>query len=370
MKTRVIVLCLLMLAGAGFAQTQHFEPVDPTGQVYNVSARGIYIEGLALQLGDEVGIFDGDLCVGAKIVTQPVNVSAGQFLTIPAQEGDDNLQLPGFTPGNDINVIVWQKHNDTEIDITEEWALGDGTFGSGVAAIMHPIFHGDPSIQGPAHFIPVEPADPQDINTPAYGVVVEMATLDSDPLEPGDEIAVYDGDLCVGAAKLPYVLDDDSSLLFMTWGAYNSADGYTVGNELLVHVWDSSAEIEIAGTPDFYQGATFESDPFAIVSSLQSSDVNDAPAASLPDGFEIVNVYPNPFNAALTVQVALPAPGEVSLAVWDVLGRHVATIAAGSLSAGEHGITWNAAGTPSGVYFVRASFAGEAMGLRKVTLLK
>ncbi len=370
MKHSMIAVCMLLISGAGFAQMQHFNPVDPTGQVYNVSARGIYIEGLALQLGDEVGIFDGDLCVGAKVVEKPVNVSAGQFLTIPAQEGDENLQLPGFTPGHDINVIVWQMHSDTEINITEEWALGDGTFGAGVAAIMHPIFHGDQSIQGPEHFVPVEPADPQDIQTPAYGVVVDAATVDSEPLEPGDEIAIYDGDLCVGAAKLPYELGGDLSLMFMTWGEYNSADGYTVGNDLLVRVWDASASLEIEGTPDFYQGSTFESDPFAIISSLMSSDVDDSPAAILPGKYEIVNAYPNPFNAALTIQVALPAPGEVSLAVWDVLGRQVATVTAGSLSAGEHGITWNATGTPSGVYFVRAYFGGEVMGMRKVTLLK
>jgi C1A family cysteine protease len=85
-------------------------------------------------------------------------------------------------------------------------------------------------------------------------------------------------------------------------------------------------------------------------------------------------VRPNPFNPTTTISFTLPSDGPVHLAVYDVRGRLVATLAEGEHEAGEHGLTWHgrdARGIEvgSGVYFLRLE-AGGTTATRKMVLVK
>ena len=68
--------------------------------------------------------------------------------------------------------------------------------------------------------------------------------------------------------------------------------------------------------------------------------------------------FPNPSAAAVGISYSLPKPGEVELAVYDIVGQKVATLAAGVMSAGRHEVSWNGASVAAGVYFYRLSFEG------------
>ncbi len=78
-----------------------------------------------------------------------------------------------------------------------------------------------------------------------------------------------------------------------------------------------------------------------------------ATTASLPSAFMLHQNYPNPFNPTTEIRFDLPDAGNVSLVVYDVLGREVVELASGYREAGYHSATWNAAGQSSGVYFAR-----------------
>jgi hypothetical protein len=78
---------------------------------------------------------------------------------------------------------------------------------------------------------------------------------------------------------------------------------------------------------------------------------------------------PNPARDGTTVRYELPRPGPVEIAVFDVGGRRVATIAAGPRGAGPHAERWNAHGLAAGVYLVRTT-GGGASAVRSVTLLR
>jgi hypothetical protein len=85
--------------------------------------------------------------------------------------------------------------------------------------------------------------------------------------------------------------------------------------------------------------------------------------------------YPNPFNPRTTVRFTLSNESRVRLDIFDVRGRHVATLADGLYDEGESRVTWdgmNDAGGPeaSGVYFLRMLAAGRFAETRKITLLK
>jgi hypothetical protein len=78
----------------------------------------------------------------------------------------------------------------------------------------------------------------------------------------------------------------------------------------------------------------------------------------LPCDFAFEQNYPNPFNPTTEIRFALPDVGNVSLVVFDVLGRKVADLANSKYEAGYHSAIWNAANQASGVYFARLTVTG------------
>jgi hypothetical protein len=74
---------------------------------------------------------------------------------------------------------------------------------------------------------------------------------------------------------------------------------------------------------------------------------------STPSEVAFLGNYPNPFNPTTTIRYQLPTDGQVSLVVYDLLGREVVTLASGTHKAGYHSATWTARAASSGVYFAR-----------------
>lgn len=82
-----------------------------------------------------------------------------------------------------------------------------------------------------------------------------------------------------------------------------------------------------------------------------------------------LSVYPNPFNPSTTISFTLPEAGMTRVAVYDVSGRWVQTLADETRSAGSHTIAFDARELPSGVYFVRMA-SGEFQATRKIVLMR
>jgi subtilisin family serine protease len=93
-------------------------------------------------------------------------------------------------------------------------------------------------------------------------------------------------------------------------------------------------------------------------------------ASTLPTQFEVGKAYPNPFNAMTTLNVRLPETADLSVVVFDVMGRQAASIANGSFSAGNHEFSVNASTFSSGMYFIRASVSGKLDHTQKIMLVK
>jgi hypothetical protein len=90
---------------------------------------------------------------------------------------------------------------------------------------------------------------------------------------------------------------------------------------------------------------------------------------SRPEGFALLDAYPNPFNPSTAISFYLPSKLFVSLKVFNLLGREVATIISEELSADAYSRQWNAVGMPSGIYFCRLQ-AGSYTETKKIVLLK
>ncbi|MGM0587860.1 MAG: M1 family aminopeptidase [Bacteroidota bacterium] len=91
--------------------------------------------------------------------------------------------------------------------------------------------------------------------------------------------------------------------------------------------------------------------------------------AEKPKQTKLLNNFPNPFNARTTIPFQLPTEQYVTIDVFNLYGRHVATLFSGRKSAGEHIVRWNAQQYASGIYYVRLS-DGRQNYTQKITLLK
>jgi len=88
-----------------------------------------------------------------------------------------------------------------------------------------------------------------------------------------------------------------------------------------------------------------------------------------PKSFSLSQNYPNPFNASTTISYTLYGQSNVTIEIYDILGRRLENIDMSTKSGGEHQITWDSGDQPSGVYFYRIN-AGEYNETKKMVLLR
>lgn len=90
---------------------------------------------------------------------------------------------------------------------------------------------------------------------------------------------------------------------------------------------------------------------------------------AVPRGFELLSLYPNPFNSRTFVTYATQGEGVVKVTLFDAVGRQAALLLNESQSAGVHHLQLNAEGLSSGTYLLRFEVAGRSFE-QKIQLLK
>jgi flagellar hook assembly protein FlgD len=97
-------------------------------------------------------------------------------------------------------------------------------------------------------------------------------------------------------------------------------------------------------------------------------------ARVIADGREALTNHPNPFNPTTMFRFSLNRASDVTLRIYDVKGRLVASLADGYRGAGVQEVFWNGTNAngvaaPSGIYFARL-VAGDEVQVRRIVLLK
>ncbi|MBK8129633.1 MAG: T9SS type A sorting domain-containing protein [bacterium] len=104
--------------------------------------------------------------------------------------------------------------------------------------------------------------------------------------------------------------------------------------------------------------------PLAAGATVVESD-----QALIPTEFFLDQNYPNPFNPSTTIRFGVPRASDVSIEVYDVLGRTVANLVSGRVDAGYYTARWSCDDCPSGVYLARM-VSPNFVSVRKLLLLK
>src|SRR5262249_33289292 len=95
----------------------------------------------------------------------------------------------------------------------------------------------------------------------------------------------------------------------------------------------------------------------------RTTGVEDVPLAFALD------VHPNPTTGPARIEYAVPRPASVSVRVYDIAGREVATLVDGQQTAGRHVVRWGENTRSNGLYFVRYE-TPAGIWTRKVALLR
>jgi hypothetical protein len=93
------------------------------------------------------------------------------------------------------------------------------------------------------------------------------------------------------------------------------------------------------------------------------------PGAGLVSEYSLAQNFPNPFNSQTVFNFALPVNDHVTLKVFDLLGREVATVVDRNMDAGVHAVNWSAEGLATGVYVYKITTNGYS-DTKKLLFLK
>ena len=146
-----------------------------------------------------------------------------------------------------------------------------------------------------------------------------------------------------------------------TWDTTIDFGGFTI-NQIENMVFDSSGDLIVlrnAALPYLNWLEKYRLTVTAI----------DVPRGTLPQNFELFQNYPNPFNPSTVIRYQVVGTTHVRLAIYDVLGREVATLVNEEKTAGTYEAIFNASNLSSGVYFYRLEADGF-IETKKMVLLK
>ena len=91
--------------------------------------------------------------------------------------------------------------------------------------------------------------------------------------------------------------------------------------------------------------------------------------AVLPSVMVLEQNYPNPFNPTTTIEFYIPQTDYVTIKIFDIVGREIATLMNRELVTGHQTITWNGKNVSSGIYFLKLE-SGELVHTKKMVLLR
>jgi hypothetical protein len=173
---------------------------------------------------------------------------------------------------------------------------------------------------------------------------------------------------------------------WLAWGPYLWADGMTPRQDGLI--WACN-DFQNDGTHPAPAGRTkvanlllsfFKTESTAASWFLKKNTTRvDNTALEIPRFFRLDQNYPNPFGNGATscswgnpntvISFQLAVSSDVTLQVFDVNGREVATLVNGELTAGKHTVTFAPRSGTSGIYFYKLT-AGKFSQTRKAVLMR
>lgn len=142
--------------------------------------------------------------------------------------------------------------------------------------------------------------------------------------------------------------------------------------QLIIESRDGGKTFTVNGKPVTAEELAQIQAQHGIVQKMIETDGGVSTIESAPEiaaTFELKQNYPNPFNPTTQIPFELKEGGNVTMKVYDLTGREVATLLNGYQSAGSHTVTFDGSGLSSGTYLYKLDVNGNQFS-RTMILMK
>ena len=106
-------------------------------------------------------------------------------------------------------------------------------------------------------------------------------------------------------------------------------------------------------------GCTCQIDGFKVGKTWTDLSTAIHPISTIADNFSLSQNYPNPFNPNTKINFSLPVSGNVTLKVYNAIGKEVSNLVNGRMNSGSYSVDFNGSNLNSGVYFYKLEVSGE-----------
>jgi serine protease AprX len=248
-----------------------------------------------------------------------------------------------------------------------------------------------PTINTPGTVPPPWHHPDQGVSGGLSGAITVGATTSggSDPIWSGSSLGPT---TCWGDYPNPYLIDPDvvapgacvTSLHYLGgyWACWNGTSMATphVAGAIAIMLSKNSAltpaeldsiiemtavERGAAGKDNIYGAGRL--DVCAAISAVGVEESTEPGTQNMK--FALLQNLPNPFQSITTISYSIPIKGEVSLRIYDIMGRLVETLVSEEKEPGVYQVEWDGKEHTSGVYFYRLR-SGKSVATRKLTLLQ
>ncbi|MEZ5104294.1 MAG: LamG-like jellyroll fold domain-containing protein [Draconibacterium sp.] len=204
--------------------------------------------------------------------------------------------------------------------------------------------------------VPIETSNTQHFN-PQYTengidhMNINILNLSETGLTSGDEIAAFDGELCVGKVRLTdrHFIDDAVSVNATSSNKFTEF-GFWEGNSIEIKVWKEALDKESISTPTVLDGVNLFKKYASVFLTLNNS------ASEMVDGFNPIeiSVYPNPATTHLTVRLSSIPENGAEMILSDFTGKQI--IRRQTTSNYEN---FDVQGLPAGIYFLKTIIGND-----------
>jgi len=192
---------------------------------------------------------------------------------------------------------------------------------------------------------------------------INLVGINSSNISVGDEIAAFDGNICVGALKIAQeqIESGSVSLISSYRTSDQSKDGFVDGNTIKLVIWKKSTGNELNITPEIISGDFKYAQNGSVVAQVNSQLTTGISEAS--SAINVV-VYPNPSNGQFTVRLSEMPDFNSKIEILDISGRLITTRQITNTTE-EFSLT----NVPTGIYLVK-TICGPSQMLHKLIVNK
>ena len=341
----------------GSCHLPHYElEIDSTDFFQNITFSSEIEE---LEIGDEIAIFDysgilstecaaesDTVLVGTSIfMGEDVTIKAIQGMPCPEPNLDSLLAEKGFLEENEIIVRIWRN------SVQQEYIY---------------------SVSEQGHYFSEDNIIINQLNTRLYyqieieetGLSQSITFSELSGLQDGDHIGIFDysgtvstecpeqlGTILVGSGFYEndsLTIDAIRATPCVSIGNLNlpAGPGFIVGNEIIIKIWRGSEQIE-------YISQSHEEPYLFGTEEIFIDEILNNDILALPNNYQLYPVFPNPFNPIATIQYDIPEITNLSIEVFNVMGKRVELLFNGLQFPGMHQIKWDGSRYSSGLYLIR-----------------